>query len=151
MRMKKKSGDLPECAASVVSAVPGPDNDGTNSRPQEDKLWLFKEKDKDKLLDSMADMIVNLLDQQSGKKLTFKHIMDNMERGVLVKSLNRHNGNQRLAARFLCLKPTTLCAKLRKYRVQIQRYIIDASYPSKKAAVIDPEHPTTWGFLRYDK
>jgi transcriptional regulator with GAF, ATPase, and Fis domain len=146
--MKKQPDDLPENTAAVASAAPGPHAGRSGGRTQqEDKLWSAK----DKLLDSMADMIVSFLDQHGDKNLTFKHIMDDMERGVLVKSLNRHNGNQRLAARFLCLKPTTLCAKLRKYRVQIQRYIIDASYPSKKAAVIDPEHPATWGFLRFGK
>lgn len=92
---------------------------------------------KDEFSCELAELILSYVDRQGERTLPLKKIQEAVERGVLIKSLNRHNGNQRLAAFFLCLKPTTLCAKLKKHNVRIQRHIIDASYPPKETILLE--------------
>ena len=140
--MNKRVQGLPKKRAGLSPA--GPDDDAGPKSPLTDVAMAPRLKDREKLLDGLADRIVTLLDQNDGLKPTFKQILRFLERCVLVKSLNKHSGNQRLAARFLCLKPTTLFAKLRKHKIQVQRQFIDASYPSKGNPVIDPDHPIFW-------
>jgi len=61
------------------------------------------------------------------KRVPLKNLMDSVERSILIKILDRVNGNQRKAAKILGVKCTTLNQKIRKYNIHFrsQSYIID--------------------------
>ena len=49
--------------------------------------------------------------------IELKNFMDSLERAILVKMLDRFNGNQRDTAKFLSVNHTTLNQKVRKHKI----------------------------------
>jgi DNA-binding NtrC family response regulator len=50
-----------------------------------------------------------------------KELMDKMEQNIIISALNRFGGNQRKTARFLHIKPSTLCEKLKKHKISFKK------------------------------
>lgn len=53
---------------------------------------------------------------------SFKDVLNNLEKAILISSLKRFQGNQRLTAEYLGLKPTTLCEKLKKHQISPKNF-----------------------------
>ena len=51
------------------------------------------------------------------KNIDLKDFMNSLERAILVKMLDRFNGNQKDTATFLGINHTTLNQKVRKYKI----------------------------------
>lgn len=52
------------------------------------------------------------------KRIPLKDLLDGMERIIIMRVLSLFDGNQKKAAKFLHIKPTTLCEKLKRYNIQ---------------------------------
>jgi DNA-binding NtrC family response regulator len=53
--------------------------------------------------------------------IALKDFMNSLERAILVKILERFNGNQRDTAKFLRVKHTTLNQKVRKHKINFSK------------------------------
>ncbi len=53
--------------------------------------------------------------------IPLRDFMDRMERNIILRTLNRVNGNQKQAAKILGLKSTTLNEKIKKFRIQLRK------------------------------
>jgi DNA-binding NtrC family response regulator len=73
-----------------------------------------------RILEQVTDILMLLLRKDSRRGLSLKDVLESLERNVLVTALSDCNGHQVSAAKFLHLKPTTLCAKLKRYRVKTE-------------------------------
>jgi DNA-binding NtrC family response regulator len=73
-----------------------------------------------RILEQVTDVLMLLLRKDSPHGLSLKDVLESLERNVLVTTLSDCNGHQVSAAKFLHLKPTTLCAKLKRYRVKTE-------------------------------
>jgi len=54
--------------------------------------------------------------------LNLKEFLDRVERHLLLTSLSRFDGNQKKTSEFLALKPTTLNAKCKKFRIKFVKH-----------------------------
>ena len=52
------------------------------------------------------------------QRVPLKELMSHVERNILIKTLSIFDGNQRKAAKFLSVKPTTLHEKIKKYEIR---------------------------------
>ena len=50
-----------------------------------------------------------------------KELMDKVEQSIIISALNKYNGNQKNTAKFLNVKPSTLCEKLKKHNISIKK------------------------------
>jgi DNA-binding NtrC family response regulator len=55
------------------------------------------------------------------QKVPLKKLITRLEKTILIRTLSRFNGNQKSAAEFLGLKPTTLNEKVKKYKIHFQK------------------------------
>ncbi len=76
---------------------------------------LTRETEERKLLRQGVRNFFAFRDRQP--KLSLKDFLAKLEREILIEALSRLNGNQKLAAKALGLKHTTLNAKTRKYHI----------------------------------
>lgn len=58
---------------------------------------------------------------QNERPVRLKEYMDGVEKALIIRILYAVNGNQRAAARVLGVKPTTLCEKIKKHRILLNR------------------------------
>jgi len=65
------------------------------------------------------------------KKVHLKEFMEEFEKAILLKTLSIFNGNQRIAAKFLGIKYTTLNEKIKRYNIHFQKYPIENVFQSK--------------------
>jgi DNA-binding NtrC family response regulator len=50
--------------------------------------------------------------------VNFKEFIEKIERHMLIRSLSHFDGNQKKTSEFLDMKPTTMNAKCKKYRIK---------------------------------
>ena len=50
--------------------------------------------------------------------VNFKEFIEKIERHMLIRSLSHFDGNQKKTSEFLHMKPTTMNAKCKKYRIK---------------------------------
>ncbi len=50
--------------------------------------------------------------------VNFKELIEKIERHMLIRSLSHFDGNQKKTSEFLDMKPTTMNAKCKKYRIK---------------------------------
>jgi transcriptional regulator with GAF, ATPase, and Fis domain len=62
-----------------------------------------------------------------------KELLENLERSILIRALTRCNGNQKLAAECLGLKPTTLHEKVKRYHIHFRKQPIQEAVWSESA------------------
>jgi len=62
------------------------------------------------------------LEHYSKGGLNLKDFLNRVERHLLLKSLSRFDGSQKKASEFLALKPTTLNAKCKKFRIKFVKH-----------------------------
>lgn len=67
--------------------------------------------------------VVNLLASENHMQL--KKLMQEVEKGIIIRFLDRTGGNQRHAAKLLGLKYTTLNEKVKRYKIRYQKKPID--------------------------
>ncbi len=67
--------------------------------------------------------VINLLTTEN--HLQLKKLMQEVEKGIILRILDRTGGNQRLAAKLLGLKYTTLNEKVKRYHIRFQKRPID--------------------------
>jgi DNA-binding protein Fis len=88
--------------------------------PRELRTSLLEDPFNGHILEQVTDILMLLLRKDSSRGLSLKDVLDSLERNVLVTALSDCNGHQISAAKFLHLKPTTLCAKLKRHRVKTE-------------------------------
>jgi transcriptional regulator with GAF, ATPase, and Fis domain len=54
-------------------------------------------------------------------KIPFRELICFVERNILVRALSEYNGNQKIAAKHLGIKYTTLHEKVKKYNIRFQK------------------------------
>lgn len=59
------------------------------------------------------------------ENIDLKDFMNSLERGILVKILDRFKGNQRNTATFLSINHTTLNQKVRKHKISFFKKLIE--------------------------
>lgn len=67
----------------------------------------------------MLGFFVEILCQQS--PLNLKEFLDRLEKEILLNMLAKVGGNQKMAARALGLKYTTLNEKIKKYNIRFEK------------------------------
>lgn len=55
------------------------------------------------------------------ERIPFKELMYTVERNILIRALVEFNGNQKIAAKYLGIKYTTLHEKVKKYNIRFQK------------------------------
>jgi len=71
---------------------------------------------------SKRDFLTNFLEHFCVKnEISFRELMDQLERAFLVRILSEMNGNQKLASEILGIKHTTLHEKVKKHRIQFKK------------------------------
>jgi DNA-binding protein Fis len=71
---------------------------------------------------SKRDFLTNFLEYFCVKnEISFRELMDQLERAFLVRILSEMNGNQKLASEILGIKHTTLHEKVKKHRIQFKK------------------------------
>jgi transcriptional regulator with GAF, ATPase, and Fis domain len=88
--------------------------------PRESPTSLGADFFSERILDEVTDVLMLVLRKDSGRGLSLKELLEALERDLLVQALSDCNGHQISAARFLHLKPTTLCAKLKRFRIKAE-------------------------------
>ncbi|MBN1273137.1 MAG: hypothetical protein JXB26_12780 [Candidatus Aminicenantes bacterium] len=82
----------------------------------QDKDHLFREyRFKRKLFRIFVDYVC------MNNSIPLKERLEQVEKGIIIRVLNRVNGHQKKAARILGLKYTTLNEKLKKYHIHFQK------------------------------
>lgn len=67
--------------------------------------------------------VVNILAAENQMQL--KKLLQDVEKGIIIRFLDRTGGNQRHAAKLLGLKYTTLNEKVKRYQIRFQKKPID--------------------------
>lgn len=67
--------------------------------------------------------VINLLLAENPMQL--KKVMQEVEKGIILKTLEKTGGNQRHAAKLLGLKYTTLNEKVKRYQIRFQKKPVD--------------------------
>ncbi|MCX7973169.1 MAG: hypothetical protein N3B16_01525 [Candidatus Aminicenantes bacterium] len=67
--------------------------------------------------------VINLLLAENPMHL--KKVMQEVEKGIIMRTLEKTGGNQRHAAKLLGLKYTTLNEKVKRYQIRFQKRPID--------------------------
>lgn len=67
--------------------------------------------------------VINLLAAENQMQL--KKLIQEVEKGIIIRFLDRTGGNQRHAARLLGLKYTTLNEKVKRYQIRFQKKPVD--------------------------
>lgn len=67
--------------------------------------------------------VIDLLAAENQMKL--KKLMQEVEKGIIIRFLERTGGNQRNAAKLLGLKYTTLNEKVKRYQIRFEKKPID--------------------------
>jgi DNA-binding NtrC family response regulator len=88
--------------------------------PGESRTSLRGDPFSENILDQVTEVLMLLLRKDSGRGLSIKELLESLERDLLVQALSDCNGHQVSAARFLHLKPTTLCAKLKRFKIRAE-------------------------------
>ena len=57
------------------------------------------------------------------EKTSLRNLINEIERSILIQILKRFNGSQKKAAEFLGIKPSTLCEKLKRYKVRFEKKV----------------------------
>ncbi len=71
---------------------------------------------------SKRDFLTNFLEHFCVKNdISFRELMDQLERAFLVRILSEMNGNQKLASEILGIKHTTLHEKVKKHKIQFKK------------------------------
>ena len=73
-----------------------------------------------KTLNQVTDVLLSLLKNGEAQDLSLKNVSETLERNVIIKALLAFNGHQAKTASFLGLLPTTLGAKMKKYKIEIE-------------------------------
>ena len=73
-----------------------------------------------KTLNQVTDVLLSLLRDGEAQDLSLKNVSETLERNVIIKALLTFNGHQAKTASFLGLLPTTLSAKMKKYKIAIE-------------------------------
>jgi len=73
-----------------------------------------------KTLNQVTDVLLSLLRNGEAHDLSLKNVSETLERNVIIKALLALNGHQAKTASFLGLLPTTLSAKMKKYKIEIE-------------------------------
>jgi DNA-binding protein Fis len=60
--------------------------------------------------------------------MVLKRFIDNIERSIIVKVLMRARGNQKVAAKVLGIKYTTLNEKIKKYGIRFQKQPVMSNF-----------------------
>jgi transcriptional regulator with AAA-type ATPase domain len=60
----------------------------------------------------------------SNRKITLKGFMKIMERNIILRALDKANGDQKKAADILGVKYTTLNEKIKRYQIRIQKLVV---------------------------
>ena len=76
--------------------------------------------DEQKTLNQVTDVLLYLLRNGEAQDLSLKNVSETLERNVIIKALLALNGHQAKTASFLGLLPTTLSAKMKKYKIAIE-------------------------------
>ena len=71
-------------------------------------------------LDHLTDEFLSLLNKSGAGDLPLKALIEALERSVILRALTAFNGHQAKTAASLRLLPTTLSAKMRKYRIVVE-------------------------------
>ncbi len=50
--------------------------------------------------------------------MNLKELIGSLERNLLIRTLSHFEGNQKKTSEFLDMKPTTMCAKCKKYKIK---------------------------------
>lgn len=66
------------------------------------------------------------------KKAHLKEFIEEFEKAILIKTLSIFNGNQKIAAKFLGIKYTTLNEKVRRHNIHFHKYPIENVFQSKQ-------------------
>lgn len=90
----------------------------TNSTPNKTKKAGRNHKSSNRVL-----QVINLLSAENQMQL--KKLMQEVEKGIIIRFLDRTGGNQRHAAKLLGLKYTTLNEKVKRYHIRFQKRPID--------------------------
>lgn len=61
------------------------------------------------------------------QKIPLSEIIRNVEKTIILRTLDRSQGNQREAARFLGIKYTTLNEKVKRYHIHFEKKTLDPS------------------------
>jgi len=72
------------------------------------------------------DLFVEFFCKQ--KPMVLKRFIDNIERSIIVKVLMRARGNQKVAAKVLGIKYTTLNEKIKKYGIRFQKQPVMSNF-----------------------
>jgi len=72
---------------------------------------------------SKVQQVINLL--ASENQMQLKKLMQEVERGIIIRFLDKTGGNQRHAAKLLGLKYTTLNEKVKRYQIRFQKRPVD--------------------------
>ena len=71
---------------------------------------------------SKRDFLTNFLEYFCVKnEVSFRELMEQLERAFLVRILSEMNGNQKLASEILGIKHTTLHEKVKKHGIQFKK------------------------------
>lgn len=85
-------------------------------------------------LDHLTDELLSLLSKAGPERPSMKHLMETLERNVIVRALTAFNGHQAKTASFLSLLPTTFSAKMRKHKIVVESTWTTTAEPPRAAA-----------------
>lgn len=76
-------------------------------------------------MDDLSELMFALMLERRGSGTSIKKLLEDLERRIIMKVLRECGGNQAQTARFLNIKTTTLCEKIKKYGIltEIRRSI----------------------------
>jgi|GEM_PF-1907234 len=76
-------------------------------------------------MDDLSELMFALMLERRGSGTSIKKLLEGLERRIIMKVLRECGGNQAQTARFLNIKTTTLCEKIKKYGIltEIKRSI----------------------------
>lgn len=104
------------------------DRSHSKNFPEESFLWSenitldleFEDKKEER---KFSRQVFNLFieDFCMKQRVPLKKLIHRLEKTILIRTLSRFNGNQKSAAEFLGLKPTTLNEKVKKYNIHFQK------------------------------
>ena len=80
---------------------------------------------KSEMRENLQNLSGSLVEELSGKKnVSLREFLANIERNLIVATLEQTNGDQRKAAEILGLKYTTLHEKVKRYHIYFRKVAI---------------------------
>ena len=78
----------------------------------------------DSIEEDMLELVDHILENHAFAGINLKEFLDCVERHLLIRTLSRFGGNQKKTSEFLDLKPTTMSAKCKKYRIKFVKHVL---------------------------